>query len=80
MPQRCLLGKSVGLFGFGEIGQHVSRLLAPFGCVIRACDPYVDDKVFAEADVERAEDMRRCVRGVRSFPFTWLIERKRTRS
>ena len=62
MPQRCLLGKSVGLFGFGEIGQHVSRLLAPFGCVIRACDPYVDDKVFAEADVERAEDMRRCVR------------------
>jgi phosphoglycerate dehydrogenase-like enzyme len=57
VPQRCLLGKSVGLFGFGAIAQHVARLLTPFGCAIRACDPYVDDAVFFELGVERAPDM-----------------------
>ena len=35
---RLLTGRVVGLHGCGHIGQHVVRLLAPFGCTILAHD------------------------------------------
>lgn len=57
VPQRCLIGKAVGLFRFGAIDQHVARLLEPFGCVVKACDPYVEERVFEELGVARVPDM-----------------------
>ena len=35
---RLLSGRVFGLHGCGHIGQHVVRLLAPFGCQVLACD------------------------------------------
>ena len=35
---RLLTGRVVGLHGCGHIGQHVVRLLAPFGCAVLAYD------------------------------------------
>ena len=35
---RLLTGRTVGLHGCGNIGREVTRLLAPFGCKVLACD------------------------------------------
>lgn len=37
-----LAGKTVGLVGFGAIGQLIARLLKPFSCPIRFYDPFVN--------------------------------------
>lgn len=36
-----LAGKTVGLIGFGKVGQAVAKLLHAFGCQIIAFDPYL---------------------------------------
>ena len=38
-----LLGKKVGLKGFGRIGTKVAELLKPFGCEVAYSDPFVQD-------------------------------------
>lgn len=38
-----LNGRDVGLYGFGPIGQHMARMLAPFGTQIAIYDPYATD-------------------------------------
>ncbi|MEM9520968.1 MAG: 2-hydroxyacid dehydrogenase [Actinomycetota bacterium] len=38
-PPMMLSGKTVGLVGFGAIGQNVARLLQSFGCVVRYYKP-----------------------------------------
>lgn len=38
-----LLGKKVGIKGFGRIGTKVAELLKPFGCEIAYSDPFVED-------------------------------------
>jgi phosphoglycerate dehydrogenase-like enzyme len=38
---QSLKNKTVGLIGFGHIGQCVAERLIPFGCQIMACDPFV---------------------------------------
>lgn len=37
-----LAGKTIGMVGFGAIGQLIARLTEPFPCTIRFYDPYVE--------------------------------------
>ena len=44
--------KTLGIVGFGRIGQHLARLAAPFGMRIVAYDPFVDKKLASAQNVE----------------------------
>ncbi len=41
-------GLTVGIVGLGRIGRRVADLLAPWRMRVLACDPYIDDRIFAE--------------------------------
>ena len=45
---RSLFKSNVGFIGFGNIAKALMPLLAPFGCFIRAYDPWVPDNVIRE--------------------------------
>jgi phosphoglycerate dehydrogenase-like enzyme len=47
-----LQGKPVGLVGFGNIGRHLRRLLEPFGCELRAYDPWLTEAYLRDEGVE----------------------------
>jgi phosphoglycerate dehydrogenase-like enzyme len=49
-----LFGKPVGFVGFGNIGRQLRRLLEPFGCELRAFDPWLTDAYLREEGVEPA--------------------------
>ena len=49
----CML--TIGLVGFGIIGQAVARRLAGFGATIQAFDPYVPAEVFAQCGVQNVD-------------------------
>jgi phosphoglycerate dehydrogenase-like enzyme len=49
---QTLYEKTVGLIGYGSIGRHFRALLAPFGCRVLVCDPYLTE---AEAVSDRVE-------------------------
>ncbi|MGH7899643.1 MAG: NAD(P)-dependent oxidoreductase [Candidatus Binatia bacterium] len=58
-----LEGKTVGIVGFGAIGQRVARILVGFGCRLLAHDPYVPDDVFRRFGAEPLDIdslIRRC--------------------
>ena len=44
--------KTLGIVGFGRIGQHLARLAVPFGMRIVAYDPFVDKKLASGQNVE----------------------------
>ena len=44
--------KTLGIVGFGRIGQHLAGLAAPFGMRIVAYDPFVDKKLASAQNVE----------------------------
>ena len=44
--------KTLGIVGFGRIGQHLGRLAVPFGMRIVAYDPFVDKKLASAQNVE----------------------------
>ncbi|MBI4979631.1 MAG: hypothetical protein HZC28_19285 [Spirochaetes bacterium] len=46
--ERQLAGRSVGIVGFGGIGQRLSELLAPFQCTVRTFDPFLPEPVAAK--------------------------------
>jgi D-3-phosphoglycerate dehydrogenase len=48
-----LLGKVLGVVGFGAIGRRLVELCAPFGMAVLVHDPYVPDGVLTEAGVTR---------------------------
>lgn len=48
-----LTGRRVGLVGYGSINQRLTELLAPFGCEVRAYDPYAPGDRLDRARVTR---------------------------
>jgi D-3-phosphoglycerate dehydrogenase len=50
-----LAGKTLGVLGFGRIGQQVARRAAGLGMRVVAYDPFVASERFRELGVERAE-------------------------
>lgn len=47
--------KSLGIIGFGRIGQSVARIAHGFGMQVSAYDPFVTDEAFEQANVTRKE-------------------------
>jgi phosphoglycerate dehydrogenase-like enzyme len=56
-PQRSLHRKTVGIYGFGAIGRHTARLLAPWECRVLAYDPYAPDDALSSLNVTRATSL-----------------------
>jgi D-3-phosphoglycerate dehydrogenase / 2-oxoglutarate reductase len=56
-PGMELADKTLGLIGFGRIGQQVARRARGFEMHVRAFDPYVAPERFRELGVERAETL-----------------------
>jgi D-3-phosphoglycerate dehydrogenase len=52
-----LADKTLGVLGFGRIGQQVARRAAGLGMRVVAYDPFVAPERFRELGVERAEDL-----------------------
>jgi phosphoglycerate dehydrogenase-like enzyme len=49
-----LTGSPVGIIGFGDLARALRVLLEPFGCSVRAYDPWLPDHVLRRAGVEPA--------------------------
>jgi phosphoglycerate dehydrogenase-like enzyme len=49
-----LYGARVGLIGFGDLGRAFAPLLTPFGCPIKAYDPWISDHYMASFGVTAA--------------------------
>jgi len=52
-----LAGKTLGVVGFGRIGQQVARRAVGLGMTVLAYDPFVGSERFRELGVERAETL-----------------------
>ena len=52
-----LAGKTLGVVGFGRIGQQVARRAAGLGMTVLAYDPFVGSERFRELGVDRAETL-----------------------
>jgi D-3-phosphoglycerate dehydrogenase len=52
-----LAGKTLGVLGFGRIGQQVARRASGLGMRVVAYDPFVSKERFRELGIERAETM-----------------------
>jgi D-3-phosphoglycerate dehydrogenase len=50
-----LYGRTVGLVGFGAIGQRVAKRVLAFGAKVIAFDPFVKDEVFGKLGATRGE-------------------------
>lgn len=51
--ERELTGLTVGIVGFGRIGQRLAELLAPFRCSILAVDPFVPEPCLVQFGAQR---------------------------
>ncbi|MBK1880451.1 NAD(P)-dependent oxidoreductase [Pelagicoccus mobilis] len=50
--ERQLSGASVGIIGFGKVGQRLGELLAPFGVSLNVYDPYVPEAVVSKFEAQ----------------------------
>ena len=50
-----IAGKELGVVGAGKVGRTVARLASAVGMRVRAYDPYLPDKAFADLGLQRAE-------------------------
>ncbi len=82
-----LEGKTVGIVGFGAIGQRVARILRGFGCRVLAYDPYAPPAAFEAVGAEPTELdplLRECdlltVHCPETVETTGLIHAERVRS
>ena len=57
-----LAGKTLGVLGFGRIGQQVARRAVGLGMRVVAYDPFVASERYRELGVERAESIEAAVR------------------
>ena len=53
--ERQLEGQSVGIIGFGKIGQRLNELIRPFNCKIKIFDPYIAQQTADDTGVEKCE-------------------------
>jgi D-3-phosphoglycerate dehydrogenase / 2-oxoglutarate reductase len=51
-------GKTVGIIGYGNMGQSFARLLHAFGCRILAYDRYAEEKISAPAEKVSLEELQ----------------------
>ncbi len=58
-----LMGKTLGLQAFGQVGRNVARIACGFGMEVRALDPYCPDNVMTEAGVKPVHDLRELYAG-----------------
>jgi phosphoglycerate dehydrogenase-like enzyme len=49
---RSITGSTIGLIGFGFVGRHVAKLLAPFEPRLLICDPYAADLPGERVDLD----------------------------
>ncbi|MBN2308719.1 MAG: C-terminal binding protein [Candidatus Hydrogenedentes bacterium] len=54
-PIHALTDLALGLVSFGKIARNLARKASALGFSIIACDPYVDDSIFAECQAKRVE-------------------------
>lgn len=54
-PIRTVWGETLGILGFGAIGRDLAWKARALGMRVIGCDPYVDESVFRDAEVERCE-------------------------
>jgi D-3-phosphoglycerate dehydrogenase / 2-oxoglutarate reductase len=50
--ERQLTGRNVGIVGFGQVGQRLAQLLAPFDCDIQIYDPFLPTEVATKFGVK----------------------------
>ena len=60
-----LYEKTLGILGFGRIGQLVAQRARGFGMHVLAFDPFVSAERYRELGVEKADDSRRPLRAGR---------------
>lgn len=53
-----LLGKTLGLQAFGQVGRNVARIAKGFGMTVSALDPYCPDQVMIDAGVAPVSDVK----------------------
>lgn len=58
-----LMGKTLGLQAFGQVGRNVARIARGFGMEVSALDPYCPDNVMTEAGVKPVHDLRELYAG-----------------
>ena len=72
-----LYEKTLGVLGFGRIGQLVAQRARGFGMRVVAFDPFVSAERFREHGVEKADSPQELYASADSSPFT--CRRRRTR-
>ncbi len=53
-----LLGKTLGIHAFGQVGRNVARIAKGFGLSVSALDPYCPDAVMEDAGVKPVHDLQ----------------------